>query len=59
MVYMKIYSVTGKSSSQVSTPQMDIKYDAQLQNLQQQLSSIPVNRTQSTVSSLLVCCFEN
>ncbi|XP_063926696.1 protein piccolo-like isoform X7 [Zophobas morio] len=38
-------------SSQVSTPQMDVKYDAQLQNLQHQLSSIPLARTQTTAPS--------
>ncbi|RZC40188.1 mediator of RNA polymerase II transcription subunit 26, partial [Asbolus verrucosus] len=40
-------SASGRGS-QASTPQMDVKYDAQLQNLQHQLSSIPLTRSQTT-----------
>ncbi|XP_044261028.1 titin isoform X1 [Tribolium madens] len=43
-------SASGRGS-QASTPQLDVKYDAQLQNLQQQLSSIPLARTQTTAPS--------
>jgi serine/threonine protein kinase len=43
-------SASGRGS-QVSTPQVDVKYDAQLQNLQHQLYSIPLTRTQTTAPS--------
>ncbi|XP_064214504.1 serine/threonine-protein kinase Wnk isoform X2 [Tribolium castaneum] len=44
-------SAASGRGSQASTPQLDIKYDAQLQSLQQQLSSIPLARTQTTAPS--------
>lgn len=45
----QITESTSGRGSQVSTPQ----YDVQLQNLQQQLSSIPLARTQTTVIKFL------
>lgn len=38
----------------MSTPQVDVKYDAQLQNLQHQLYSIPLTRTQTTVNKMFL-----